>query len=266
MTQTGHHRKPDFFERLIDRTLGVDGGITPRLRSLFEPAGQTAGPNSLEQPQPDAIGDAATERHSQEALPLTPPPRKMQPDRGPAQDITVRPTEDEPAPIVPSPRTVFVDASIVAETSPPAIPLAAAPLVAPDAGDPVYAPHRDGNASPPAAAHARISVPITVVRRRDPSSPGERDASDARVPPQLVPDARVTIERDFATPSRVAHRREPDDRYVGQAAEPAAPSVNITIGRVEVRAISAPAPRPRAEPRGPQPLGLDEYLKRRGAR
>jgi len=76
----------------------------------------------------------------------------------------------------------------------------------------------------------------------------------------------VTIGHVFATPPHARHRRQPDERYADSSPPPDAPSVNITIGRVEVRAVSAPAPKPRAEPRGRQPLGLDEYLKRRGAR
>ncbi len=38
MTGAGHQAKRDFFDRLIDRALGADGGIAPRLRSMFEPA------------------------------------------------------------------------------------------------------------------------------------------------------------------------------------------------------------------------------------
>jgi hypothetical protein len=273
MTAGVHQAKPDFFERVIDKALGTDGAIAPRLRSLFEPA-----PGSSWLEERDA-GDAATAHRSREALPPAPPPREMQPDRGPPQDIAVRPAGDEPTPAAPAHRPVFVDARIVAQSPEPATPRAAALLVAPDAddaGDPVdgtlrppravaaipRGPHRDDDASPPAPGHARISLPITLARRRDPASQGEAEASGVSASPQLVPDSRVTIEGVFATPSRLAHH-QPGDR---PAEASAAPSVNITIGRVEVRAVSAPAPRPRAEPRGAQPLGLDEYLKRRGAR
>jgi hypothetical protein len=44
-----------------------------------------------------------------------------------------------------------------------------------------------------------------------------------------------------------------------------APSVRVTIGRVEVRAIAPPPPRPAlARPRSPVPrLSLDEYVRLR---
>ena len=44
-----------------------------------------------------------------------------------------------------------------------------------------------------------------------------------------------------------------------------APVVNVTIGRIEVRAAPAPAPRQSTEARGPKPMSLDEYLKQRGS-
>ena len=47
-------------------------------------------------------------------------------------------------------------------------------------------------------------------------------------------------------------------------AEQPAPVINVTIGRVEVRAVQAPAGRPRIEASKPKPLSLDDYLKQRG--
>jgi hypothetical protein len=44
------------------------------------------------------------------------------------------------------------------------------------------------------------------------------------------------------------------------------PVINVTIGRVEVRAVQAPTGRPRVEPARPKPLSLDDYLKQRGSR
>jgi hypothetical protein len=43
-------------------------------------------------------------------------------------------------------------------------------------------------------------------------------------------------------------------------------TINVTIGRVDVRAVQAatPAERPAARARGAQPIALDEYLARHG--
>ena len=48
-----------------------------------------------------------------------------------------------------------------------------------------------------------------------------------------------------------------------ELAVPQAPDVHITIGRVDVRAVPAPAPRPAAPPSRRQPLALDAYLSQR---
>jgi hypothetical protein len=59
-------------------------------------------------------------------------------------------------------------------------------------------------------------------------------------------------------------RRERRAQSRGQADSPAAPVVNVTIGRVEVRAApSGPAPAARAAPRPDPPQSLGDYLKRR---
>jgi hypothetical protein len=269
MTAGAHQAKPDFFERLIDKAIGTEAGIAPRLRSLFEPMPQAApGSNWLEEPEHDAT-PAAPAHRSHEAPPPTAQRRMMERDCGPPHDIAGRPAGNEPAAAMHPHGTVFGDAPIDGNSLEPAMALAAVPRVTLDAA------HPDGTPPPPRALaaapltprRARTSAPIAPVRRRDPSAQDEAGAGDARTPPQLVPDSRVTIERVFLeTPSRVAHRQQPDDRYADPSQAPAAPTVNITIGRVEVRAVSAPGAKPRAEARGPQPLGLDEYLKRRGAR
>ncbi|MGD9096453.1 MAG: hypothetical protein PVF97_00125 [Desulfobacterales bacterium] len=83
----------------------------------------------------------------------------------------------------------------------------------------------------------------------------ERGHTDRRVmePIVLKPHMSTYIEKTGAAPIEPAKRAE----------EP--PSVNVTIGRVEVRAImpeAPPARRPRAAKTGPS-LSLDEYLKQR---
>jgi hypothetical protein len=44
------------------------------------------------------------------------------------------------------------------------------------------------------------------------------------------------------------------------------PTIHVTIGRVEVRAVQAPARDPRPVRASGQPMSLDEYLRRRGQR
>jgi hypothetical protein len=56
--------------------------------------------------------------------------------------------------------------------------------------------------------------------------------------------------------------RDPD--AVQPAQGPSAPVINVTIGRVEVRAVKGSPARPRVDPAKPSPLSLDDYLKQRG--
>jgi len=128
MTTGAHQAKPDFFERLIDKALGTDAAIAPRLRSLFEPP---PGPNWLEESEHDATADAAAALRTEETTPPPPAHRVMDRDRGPPRDIADRAAGNEPS-------TVFVDAPIEA------MPLTATPLTAPDAVD-------DATPSPPRA-------------------------------------------------------------------------------------------------------------------
>jgi hypothetical protein len=59
-------------------------------------------------------------------------------------------------------------------------------------------------------------------------------------------------------------------RIVQQAPEPTAitmaPTIRITIGRVDVRAVTPPATAPRPAPTPPQPLSLEDYAKQREGR
>ena len=73
-------------------------------------------------------------------------------------------------------------------------------------------------------------------------------------------EPRVTRRAESREAAR-RQRQSADARAEGASA----PTVNVTIGRIEIRA-SAPAPRTRArrEPSGGAPMSLEDYLRRRG--
>jgi len=75
--------------------------------------------------------------------------------------------------------------------------------------------------------------------------------------------ASQPIEAVTAHPPVLAHTRKAAAEQ--PAAQKAAPTIRVTIGRIEVRAVvpAPPTPRPAAEPRMPA-LPLDQYLKQRG--
>jgi hypothetical protein len=89
--------------------------------------------------------------------------------------------------------------------------------------------------------------------------------AQANQPLSPLPDrARIVVQPQVAT-----RRPSPDSSRAAVAAASAnePPAIHVTIGRVEVRAITAPAPpRSPAPPAAPK-ISLDDYLKRRnGAR
>jgi hypothetical protein len=88
---------------------------------------------------------------------------------------------------------------------------------------------------------------------------GSRDQHSA------VPWTQVT--KHFSDPTRVAGGQTFPQRFE-QSSTTSAPTINVTIGRVEVRAIHSPAPvRKQSKPAAPK-LSLEDYLKKRegGAR
>lgn len=79
----------------------------------------------------------------------------------------------------------------------------------------------------------------------------------------LVPFSPAAQQRIVVAPPSAPNRPMRDPAPIDQPAAPALPIVNVTIGRLEVRAVppaAAPA-KPRSERGGLQPMTLDEYLR-----
>jgi hypothetical protein len=66
-------------------------------------------------------------------------------------------------------------------------------------------------------------------------------------------------------PSGAGKNNQPAAERYGQSTEEnTAPTIHIRIGRIEVRAVTQPAPQPAPRPVRQQPkLGLDDYLRQR---
>ncbi|HKP11590.1 MAG TPA: hypothetical protein VJZ91_05745 [Blastocatellia bacterium] len=101
-----------------------------------------------------------------------------------------------------------------------------------------------------------------------------RESNDAA----LANDAggeRVVVRPRVAAHTRAAHddvnsnergghrpRREP---LAAQPAAPQTPTINVTIGRIEVRAVTPAAAPPQPRKPAPSLMSLDEYMRRRNA-
>ncbi len=273
----------DFLTRLANRTLGLAPLARPLIPPLF--AAETfAGPEA-------ALEEVATEPSSQaaallpaEAEPESPadlslPPgatasptaRSVQWRQPRVRREETRPPARAEGPEV-APSTAAGDATprVAAPTSPPLA--ARSGTAGGESGDAGLLLPRNkglhvtaGRALQPIAylSGARLEQPGAASPQRTPEVALSTEAGDEAllmppVPPQ--PAAVATVEGSIAPPpaaaSDVPRRAEPPP-----ASGP--PTIAITIGRVEVRAVQAPAqPRPRpAAPPAPA-ISLEEYLRR----
>lgn len=284
----------DFLDRLVGKARGEDSGLQPRLPSFFEPTrhvrlgppmdpefGELIEERTVEARRPARHGEVrvvdpvatVTEARSDEtaiprarripepiAAPLTAS------ETSPTAPVTAMPAErprrTREAPAAPEDD----DLAPAARLRPSSAVLAAAAVEA--------IPNRDRVVVPPEPAEApalpRASTPI-------PAEPPRRAIVEARGPDSrpivhltttvgvLVPSAPSAVSA-VVTDAQAARRRDtPEPLRVERPTADEAPVVNVTIGRIEVRAVTAPtAPTPRRR-EGPQPMSLAEYLERRGA-
>jgi hypothetical protein len=87
--------------------------------------------------------------------------------------------------------------------------------------------------------------------------------------PEYPQDRAVSSEqplrRIVVEPPTLRHRPERQPLHADVPIVSAEPVVNVTIGRVEIRAVQAPSiARQRTEPYGVKPMSLGGYLKQRG--
>jgi hypothetical protein len=122
--------------------------------------------------------------------------------------------------------------------------------------------------APVAAAEPHVDDPRIAADAPRIAADALRIAADA---PRIAADAPllgpVPRSRPPARAAPGGERRERRDRSPpaaasGDTAEPR-PVVRVTIGRIDVRGAPASAPPARPGPVRHQPLGLDEYLRRR---
>jgi hypothetical protein len=232
----------DFLTRLARRCLGEPPGIRPRLPGLFGPADE--GP-SVTATNTAAVADAPQGRGAPSpslrsgAMPraklvsnelqdaLAGPPRQPEPSAPPAE---------EPFPIISRPQEDTSGNLIANMESTSGKTLAPASLGTQSAFVAAASWH---SSSEPFERNPRATVP-------DPCPP-----LVPQRPANAVASPLATADRPAAAVNRAV----------------AEPAVHITIGRIDVRAVTAtapPAPRPSA--RNTPALSLDDYLKRGGGR
>jgi len=162
-----------------------------------------------------------------------------------------------------------------AERAPEAVDAEASEEIAP--AERVAAKTRHENAPPPApplprtpAVIAREVIERIRIEADDDAAlaPPARDTAPPSDRPSELPATPSTITRVItrrAAERRPLHRATPLEAKENESSPAAERDVHITIGRIDVRAVTPPSrERPAAKP--PRTLTLDEYLSQRGRR
>jgi hypothetical protein len=293
MSETAAAARTDFLDRLVNKALGAETMIAPRLQSLFEPAQATA---QAQFPVEDADrpGDIGHIAGSVSWF-------------APARIADAKPSQQEDPPAVYSPlsapnvqpvpqplassddrerRTQFARGAII--PAEPCITDAPSPVEF-DEPSPRHRAQSDDRerriqTTPAlrAGAEPRLTEASSHLEIGDPSRPtllpmlkqaggGEISTNlhphgpNAEPHTLLVSTTPYAIEPLRAVTTHQSPRTSRREKLASPS-ETSAPIVNVTIGRVEVRALSVPAAKPARARHVSQPLGLDEYLKRRDAR
>lgn len=208
------------------------------------------------------VPSVVTPTASQRPTPETRSASSRRAESGPMEPAEARPSQRRVGPqaletSMPIPRPVGSEGSPVGERSMGGFPTRLEPPVEEEDGP-----------SPPPEPSPGIPKDVSGSQRTSkPSRPERRQVPEA--PPSTTYPQRSLVPRVLRP--NIAARREParsrpDEQGVALPELPSSPpTVRVTIGRVEVRAILPPtSPPPRIPParRGPA-LSLDDYLKQR---
>ena len=259
----------DFLARSVHKALDGDATIEPRLPSLFEPSAKAWQETpaaerdlSIEFKQ-TAAGTDFAEDHSA----VGPPHGHVHPQQRLEQEsvaAVARRSDGRPA-VIDAGAAAAIAARDIAPAQAAMIPAGDIAVLGHDLAPPPEKPARrlgepDQFDKPPLVRLPSVKLdwppPQTTPTRRD-DVIAENDARRAR--PGSVEDggrgAVVPIPVKIEQPSDI---RPPSAAPASRRGEPpaaaAAPVVNVTIGRVEVRAISPAAARPRSDRTGAGPM------------
>lgn len=287
---------PNFLDRLIQTSRPVEPAVKPRMASRYESAGPepTFADLLIEEPGTTAVlpSEVPTSRRSEDS-PTAPEPVIMR--RPPAaHPAAVTEPADRLAPERPTQpvrRSMRLAREDESPVSPPEPDRSHEPRRDPPRRlppEPVDTPPLSERTTQPAvAARAEVAAgardvrpsPVVVAAPSPVIVPATRPvpaSASVEERPRRRAEVRATDSSEESLRERIAGRRQRarpqaegrDDLTAAFASPPSraegddAPVIEVTIGRVEVRATVPPAAGPKSPPRGPA-LGLDEYLRRR---
>jgi hypothetical protein len=251
-------------------------------------------PEQAIRPAETPLAETRPSQNTAGAAPETIPPAIPRPAQPPMQAGTPQTAETEPAPVK-APQTEATDLSAPILRRAPTLRPASAPLSSEaetNSGRSIMAEAVSASALAPSPAHEPFTRPATMqpeqiaaipAPQSTPGRPGLDPVRLAPVPPSAGPPVRAEAstsvsDADEWRPTAASPRfaavaplplasRRPDAPARASAARgdadlPSEPSVRITIGRVDVRAVFPEAQARRAPPRPKPTVSLDEYLSR----
>lgn len=252
----------DYLQNLLARSLNPSRGVQPRLASLYEPRAAAFAPTvsdsfdtaeaETEPRPPDADEAARPERRTADAAKEFPRPAWPEAPTAPQQpfaNASRQPDASRPAETR-AERRIENDAAprlsrLSAEEPAPPAPTPSSEEVRKHASQ-VEPARRDSEAA--------RDVPAPAASVRPP-------AAEPRVKP--APAVRLFEPRIQPAPPQPPAR--PPQLSEERAQAEAAPTIRVTIGRVDVRAVAGVPQEKRRAPEQPRPgLTLEEYLRRRG--
>ena len=222
-----------FLSRLIERHRPEAShqlpALAPRLPWRFEPIAQAEGPRPLEQ-DIERMGDRLFERESRPTWSQAWEQPGPQEPSGPPQGSVPR-INDWSSAFNAAPNTVERSESAVTSVR---LATPSAPTASLETAPPIH----------PSAGAVPASIRVLPADRRVTALPA-------------APSIPAIIPRDLSprspSPPRQGHEREQDTSK-------AEPTVHVTIGRIEVRAVTPPVAPPSRSKETVQKLSLDDYL------
>jgi hypothetical protein len=289
----------DFLSNLAARSLGSTEVMRPRLASLFEPPRPDVASNARLLDGPSVAEEVVQEASPPAALEITRlvalRPASNVEDRGGdtrTQRAVVPGASDPPGRPTEGVRSVSMNQAVPApaetggEPRPPDVPTGATarvrefrpvpppPMVRAFETEAVRRSGPDSPAGRPALTRDRgdtgdsssRAAGNTPRRRLTEYSDSSRDLgpSDARPgEPVALPTQRPARPATIVVQPRVAPYSRPERPARSQPAATLEPTIQVTIGRVEVRAMHPVAPSAPRERQAPTAMSLEEYLRRR---
>ena len=239
----------DYLKNLVERTLDPSRVVQPRLASRFEPQAGTHGTFAAfdvetdDEASPAAPSvEARTETRRTHVTTQADGAPRAQSEHLPAPVDERRP---DFSPRAPRPAPMSERA--------PGPPLTSQTFVNKETPGPAGVTVEAGKG----AAREETSRQVSDAAR-EPRPPAESVMTQTpRVAPRVVEPRLSPVLRVSEVQPPIA----PDDARLDEEA----PTIRVTIGRVDVRAVAAPAKEARRAPEPPRPaLTLEDYLRRRG--